>query len=101
MHYLLFYEKIAGYEELQRPYALDHRNYFEKRAVQGDMLLGGSLEDPMDGSAVILFEAESAAVVEAFAKADPYVVHGIVNKWSVRKWDIVVGSKLQDFKGLV
>ena len=94
MRYLLFYEKIEDYAERQKPHAEAHRDYFEKRAAQGDMLLGGSLEDPVDGSAVILFEAESASVVEAFAKTDPYVIHGIVNKWSVRKWDVVVGSML-------
>jgi len=27
-----------------------------------------------------------------FAKGDPYVTQGIVNKWWVRKWDTVVGK---------
>jgi len=93
MRYLLFYEKTPGYAERQKPFAAQHLDYFNQRATQGDMLLGGSLEDPLDGSALILFEADSAAVVEAFANGDPYVKHGIVSKWWVRKWDVVVGSK--------
>jgi len=94
MRFLLFYEKAPGYAERQKPFAEQHRAYFEERARKGDMVLGGSLEDPLDGSALILFEAVSAAVVESFAKNDPYVQNGIVNKWWVRKWDVVVGSKL-------
>jgi hypothetical protein len=31
-------------------------------------------------------------VVERFAAADPYVVHGLVTAWSVRPWDVVIGQ---------
>jgi len=94
MRFLLFYEKAPGYAERQKTFAEQHRAYFEERARKGDMVLGGSLEDPLDGSALILFETDSAEVVEAFAKMDPYVRNGIIKKWWVRKWDVVVGSEL-------
>jgi len=94
MRYLLFYEKVPDYAERQKPWHSLHLDYFEKRAAQGDMILGGSLEGGADGAAVILFKADTAAVVEAFAEEDPYVKHGIVTKWWVRKWDVVVGSAL-------
>jgi len=94
MRYLLFYEKIADYAEAQKPYAAAHLDYFERRAIKDQILLAGSLEDPVDGAAVILFEAESATIVAAFAKSDPYVIHGIVNRWWVRQWDVVLGSQV-------
>jgi uncharacterized protein YciI len=94
MHYLLFYEKAPDHGEREKAWHASHREYFQNRAAQGDILLGGSLENPEDGAAVILFKADSAEVVEAFAREDPYVKNGIVIKWWVRKWDLVVGHKL-------
>jgi hypothetical protein len=49
------------------------------------------LADPVDGSAVLLFQADSPAPVEACA-ADPFVLHGIVSRWWVREWQTVVGE---------
>jgi uncharacterized protein YciI len=30
-------------------------------------------------------------VVERFAEQDPYVRHGLVTRWTVRAWNVVVG----------
>jgi uncharacterized protein YciI len=38
--------------------------------------------------------AESAAPVEEFARADPYVTSGLVSSWRVRPWNVVVGGEL-------
>jgi len=88
-HFLLFYEKVPDYAERQAPLLDAHRAYLQ--GVQG-LLLGGNLGDPADGSAAILFAAESREVVERFAAGDPYVTGGVVARWSVRAWDTVVGS---------
>ena len=42
--------------------------------------------------AVILFQGDSPAAAEAFAKADPYVRNGLVTAWRVRPWKTVVGE---------
>ena len=42
--------------------------------------------------AVLLFRADSPKVVEDFAKADPYVTHGLVRRWHVREWTTVAGT---------
>lgn len=91
MHYLLFYEKAPDYAERQAPLQAAHRAYVEAAARRGELLLGGALGDPADGSAVVLFQADSPATVEAFAAGDPYVVHGVVCRWRVRRWETVVG----------
>ena len=54
-------------------------------------MFAGALGDPPDG-ALLVFSAESAAPVEAFALADPYVIEGLVTAWRVRPWNIVVGA---------
>jgi uncharacterized protein YciI len=41
---------------------------------------------------MLLFEADSPEVVEAFARADPYVTEGLVTRWEVRKWNTVAGE---------
>ena len=42
-------------------------------------------------AAAIVFKADTPAVAEAFAKADPYVLNGLVTSWRVREWTTVVG----------
>lgn len=94
MHYLLFYDKTQDYAERQAPLAAAHRAYLQVAVRQGKLILGGSLADPVDGSAVLLVKEDSLAAVEAFAAADPYVVGGVVCRWQVRTWDTVVGEGL-------
>jgi uncharacterized protein YciI len=92
MHYLLFYEKGPNFEVRQGPLQAPHLAYVQAAVRRGDLVLAGSLLDPNDGAAVLLFKADSPAGVEAFAEGDPYVTQGVVNKWWVRKWDTVVGK---------
>jgi uncharacterized protein len=49
------------------------------------------LADPVDG-AVLLFAGESRRVAEEFARADPYVLNGLVTRWRVREWSTVAGE---------
>ena len=91
MHYLLTYEKVADYAEWQQPFSEAHLAHVLAAVERGEALLGGPLGDPIDGTNVLLFQADSAATVEAFATADPYVQNGVVSKWWVRTWETVVG----------
>lgn len=94
MHYLLFYEVAPDYLERRGDYRAEHLALAWEAVERGELLLGGALADPADG-AVLLFEADSSEIPEAFAKADPYVLNGLVAKWSVRDWTTVVGSLAQ------
>ena len=69
-----------------------HRKHVLAAVARGDLLLGGPLADPNDGTNVLLFQAGRAHAVEAFAKDDPYVNGGIVIRWRVREWHTVVGG---------
>ena len=71
---------------------LAHRTHLSAAVRRGELLLAGSLADPVDGSAVLLFQADSPAVVEACAAADPFVLHGVVSRWWVREWQTVLGA---------
>jgi uncharacterized protein YciI len=92
VYFLLFYDVVADYEQKRMAYRAQHLLHAEAACARGELLAGGALADPVDG-AVLLFRGQSAAVVEAFAAADPYVKGGLVTRWRVRRWTPVVGSE--------
>ncbi|QWV92615.1 YciI family protein [Geomonas oryzisoli] len=92
MHYLLLYEVAPDYLERRGEYRGEHLAMAWESAQRGELILGGALTDPADG-AVLLFKADSPDVPAAFAKADPYVLNGLVAKWTVRGWHTVVGEQ--------
>lgn len=93
MHYLLFYEKVPDAAEREGPLRAAHVAHVLAAVSRGELVLGGPLEDPLDGSQALLFQADSADTAQAFAAADPYVHGGIVSRWHVRPWHTVVGQE--------
>jgi len=91
MHYLMFYEFMPDYLERRGAFRAEHLALAWAAHERGELILGGALAEPAD-EAVVLFEADSPAVAERFAAADPYVRNGLVLRWSVRPWTTVVGE---------
>jgi uncharacterized protein YciI len=91
LHYLLFYDVAPDYVERRAPLRAGHLAHARAAHARGDLVLGGALAEPVDG-AVLLFRGDSPGVAEAFAAADPYVMHGLVTRWRVRAWSTVVGD---------
>lgn len=92
MHYLLFYEKAPDHAERTEPIRVVHLAHVQAAARRGELILAGSFTNPDDGAA-LLFRVDSLAIVEEFAKGDPYVRDGVVSRWWVRAWDTVVGAE--------
>ena len=88
MHHILFYDLVADYIEKRAVYRAEHLELVRGAHERGEIVIAGALTDPAD-LAVIVFRSSEGA--EAFAKADPYVNHGLVKAWRVRKWNTVVG----------
>src|SRR5262245_11358500 len=91
MHYLLMYDVVPDYFDRRASFRAEHLALARTAHTRGELVLGGALADPADG-AVLLFKGDSPAAAEAFAAADPYVRHGLVTRWRVRKWATVVGD---------
>ncbi|PRX31404.1 hypothetical protein B0G75_105186 [Paraburkholderia sp. BL18I3N2] len=91
MHYLLMYDLVSDYLERRAAYRDAHLKLAWAATERGDLLLAGALAEPTD-TAILLFQGDSAAAAEAFAKADPYVLAGLVTRWRVREWTTVVGE---------
>lgn len=90
-HYLLFYEVGDDYTERRIPFRTAHLAHARQAHQRGELVLAGALADPIDG-AVLFFQGSSPDVAASFAKADPYVLNGIVTAWRVREWTTVVGD---------
>jgi uncharacterized protein len=91
MHYLLFYEVGDDYVARRAEFRDAHLEKAWQASERGELVLGGATGNPVDGAA-LLFKGDSPAVAERFARADPYVVNGLVKKWHVREWATVVGE---------
>lgn len=90
MHYLLFYDVTPDYTERRAQFRAEHLDLAWAAHERGELILGGALAEPVDGT-VLLFQGESPAVAEEFARNDPYVLNGLVREWRVRPWTTVVG----------
>jgi uncharacterized protein len=91
MHYLLFYDAAPDYVERRSAFRAEHLALAHAAHARGELVLGGALAEPVDG-AVLLFNCDSTAPIEAFVAADPYVKNGLVTRWRIRKWTTVVGD---------
>ena len=91
MHYLLFYDYAPDYLERRGALRDEHLALAWAAQARGELVLAGILADSID-EAVFFFQGDSAEVVERFVAADPYVRHGLVVAWHVRRWDTVVGE---------
>jgi uncharacterized protein YciI len=87
---VLLYDVVDNFVERRQPYREAHLANVEAAHRDGTLLLAGALK-PADG-ALLLFRTDDAGVVEAFASRDPYVVNGLVTRWRVREWSVVIGE---------
>ena len=91
MHYLLFYDYVENAVERRAPFREDHLRLAREAVARGELLLGGAFAEPVDGAA-LLFRADDPSVVESFVRRDPYVTNGVVTRWRLRPWTVVVGA---------
>ncbi len=90
-HYLLHYQLVADYLQRRGEFRDRHLRHAWQAVERGELLLGGAAGEPAD-IALLLFDVDDPAIIEAFARADPYVVAGLVTDWQVRRWHTVVGA---------
>jgi uncharacterized protein YciI len=91
MHYLLCYDLAPDYLERRAEFRTEHLQLAWQAQERGEIVIAGALSDPAD-TAVLMFQGDSPEVAEKFARADPYVTHGLVKSYKVRQWNTVVGD---------
>jgi uncharacterized protein YciI/heme-degrading monooxygenase HmoA len=91
-YYALLYELVDDMVTRRAPFREQHLALARESRERGELVLGGALSEPVD-RALLVFYADDKSKVEAFAREDPYVLNGLVKKWEVRPWNVVVGNE--------
>ena len=91
MHFALIYDLVDDYLERRTALRDEHLDLARAAAERGDLLLGGAFAEPAD-RALLIWAVDDAEVVQRFVDADPYVAHGLVRSWQIRRWTVVVGA---------
>src|SRR5438477_3856010 len=94
-YYALFYDVVADFVARRAAYREEHLRLAREAYGRGELLLAGALAEPADG-ALLIFRAGDRSVAEAFARNDPYVLRGLVTRWEVRPWSVVIGNDPAD-----
>jgi uncharacterized protein len=91
-YYALLYEADDDFTERRTPYREEHLQLAREAHQRGELFLAGALGDPVN-RALLVFHSPDPA--RAFAQADPYVRNGLVKRWEVVPWNVVVGGDAQ------
>jgi uncharacterized protein YciI len=88
MKYVLTYRAVEDFLPLAQQHGPAHVARLHEFHDRGVLLLIGTLDEPMNGDALGVFTTREAA--EEFVAGDPFVVHGVVAGWAVRRWNEIL-----------
>ena len=91
MYLALLYDVVDDYLERRGEFRDEHLALARTAHERGELVLAGAWADPADG-ALLVWKTDDRSVVEAFVNDDPYVRNGLVAKWRIREWTVVVGD---------
>lgn len=94
-YFALFYDVVDDFVSRRAAYREEHLRLAREAHRRGELFLAGALAEPAD-RALLVFRATDRSVVEAFARNDPYVARGLVTRWEVRPWNVVIGDNPAD-----
>jgi len=90
-YYVLIYHLADGYMTRRTQFREEHLKMAKQLNERGELLLGGAFTDPPD-KALLIFHVDDKSIVEEFVKKDSYVKNGLVTKWEIRPWTVVIGK---------
>jgi hypothetical protein len=88
-YYAMIYDLVDDYMARRGTFREEHLKLAADAHARGELLLGGAFADPPD-KALMIFRVDDSKVAESFARTDPYVVNGLVRRWEVRPWTVVI-----------
>jgi hypothetical protein len=89
-YFILQYDFVDDFINKRTPIRPAHLKEVRAANGRGELVMAGALADP--AGALLIFRGADQSAAENFAKADPYVNQGLVTKWTVRPWTVVVGQ---------
>lgn len=94
-YYALIYHVVEGYVARRAAFRDEHLRLAREANRRGELILGGAFSDPVD-RALLVFRVPEKSVVEEFVRNDPYVKNGLVTRWEIRPWTVVIGNEPVD-----
>lgn len=90
-YFALIYYVVDGFAARRAPFRAEHLRRAREANERGELVLAGALGDPAE-RALLVFAAPDGSVAEEFARRDPYVTNGLVTRWEVQPWAVVIGG---------
>ena len=90
-YFAMIYHLADDYLARRPAFRAEHLGLASQAYARGDLVMGGAFSEPAD-KALLIFRADNKSVAEAFAKNDPYVLNGLVKRWEVHPWNVVIGN---------
>jgi len=91
MYWLLMYDLVDDYLERREALRPEHLALAQAAQLRGQLVLAGALADPYDMT-VLVWKVEDASVIDRFVAHDPYVREGLVKRFRIRRWNVVIGG---------
>lgn len=91
-YFALFYDAVDDFIARRTPFRDEHLRLAREAHARGELLLAGALADP-PAAALLVFQSSGPEAAESFAYNDPYVKNGLITRWKVRPWTVVVGNE--------
>jgi uncharacterized protein len=88
-YFAMIYDLVDDYMARRGAFREEHLKMAADAHARGELFLGGAFADPPD-KALMIFRVDDPKVAESFARKDPYVVNGLVKRWEVRPWTVVI-----------
>lgn len=90
-YFAMIYDLVDDYMARRGAFREQHLKMAADAQNRGELVLGGAFADPPD-KALLIFRANDSKTAESFANSDPYVTNGLVKRWEVRPWTVVIGN---------
>jgi uncharacterized protein YciI len=97
-YFALIYYVVDGFVSRRTAFREEHLRLVGKANRRGELLLAGALGDPVD-RALLVFRTQDRSIAEDFARNDPYVINGLVTRWEVQPWAVVIANDSTPFQG--
>ncbi len=88
--YVLFYESADDVRTKAPQFFPAHVARWKEFQNQGTLLMIGTFAKAQEEGSMAIFTTREAA--EAFAKNDPFVLNGVVRRWSIREWNEAIAG---------
>jgi uncharacterized protein YciI len=90
-YFALIYYVVDEFVSRRGEFREEHLKLARESNGRSELILGGALGAPPD-RALLVFRATDQSVAEEFARSDPYVANGLVSRWEVLPWAVVIGD---------